>query len=168
MLASLTLVPSCGQSALAADCPASFRDGGVFALNASAVGESGTACAGVPFTVTTIDAQQGKVQFTPSTPVLLSIGRPGESPSCRVGFTFDTLRMPGFDTDPATAGIQTGRVAVATATHTDGSSAVTIKPEISGTIFPAGVTLTGSIDGGLVNTPLTDRVTLTGGATAPV
>lgn len=168
VLASITLVPSCGQPVLAADCPVAFRDPAAFSLNPNAIGAAGTACAGTPFTVTKSDAEQGKFQFVPTGLVSLSIGVPAKSPSCQVAFTFDVARMPGFDADPASTGVQSGRIAFASGTHTtDQSPAVTIRPDISGTIFPSAVTLSGSIDGGLVNTPLTDKVTLTGAPTAP-
>jgi hypothetical protein len=165
-LDSLTLVPSCGQAPLAADCPASVRDPGVFAIGPGATGASATACAGVQFNVSTVDAAQGKVEFDAATPVHLSSPN-GPTPSCRVGFTFDVLRMPTFDADPATAGVQTGRLALATATHTDGSTAVTISPVLSPAIARANVTAAAAPNGMAVNLPITDSVTLTGRPSAP-
>jgi hypothetical protein len=165
-LVSLTLVPSCGQAPLAADCPASVRDPGVVSFNPNATGATGTACAGVPFTVTTTDAAQGKVEFDAASPVLLS-NPSGPTPSCRVNFTFDILRMPTFDADPTTAGVQTGRLALATATHTDGSPAVTISPALSPAFARANVTASATPSGTTVNIPMTDAVTLTGRPSAP-
>lgn len=168
VMANLTLVPACGQTPLAADCPPGFRDPGVVSLGNSALGAEGTACAGVSFVVSTIDQAQGKVQFVPSTPVLLALGRPGQSPACRIGFTVDVLKMPVFDADPATPGIQTGRVALATAKHSDGvSSAATIAPQLSPTFAPAGVDISASADGGLLGLPTTDTAVLTANPAAP-
>ncbi len=165
-LQSLTLVPSCGQSAVAADCPPAFREPGVVAVNADAIGAAGTACAGVAFSVATIDPAQDKLQFTAASPVLLS--RPtGTAPSCRVGFTFNVLKMPAFDADAATAGIQTARVAFATAIHSNANFVAAISPSLSDTILRATATLIGSAEGAVLNTPTTDSVTLSGSATAP-
>ena len=162
---SISLVPSCGKSAVAPDCPLGFREPGVFAVSANATGAAGTACAGVPFTVSAIDPAQDKLQFTAGAPVVLS--RPaGTAPSCRVGFTFDVLKMPAFDADPA-PGVQTARVAFATAVHTDATFVAAISPSVSDAILRAVATISGSADGGVLNTPTTDSVTLTGSATAP-
>src|SRR5206468_9339465 len=94
---TITLVPVCGTASAVpgtGDCPVASADPGVFVLSPTAVGETGTACAGQTFNVTVIDAATGQVAFTPvGGPVVLT--PPGTANSvCRIDFTFDVLKAP--------------------------------------------------------------------------
>ncbi|MEA2715953.1 MAG: hypothetical protein QOI99_270, partial [Actinomycetota bacterium] len=85
---AISLVPSCGTpfSTGPGDCPLASADPGVFALSATGVGEAGTACAGIIFTITVVDPATGKVAFTPATAFSLQPpGSPGDT--CRIDFT---------------------------------------------------------------------------------
>lgn len=102
-LNSVTLVPSCGTVG-SGDCPAGSADPGVFEVT-QAMGSAG-ACAGTTFTITTVDAVQGKAQLAPSNPVFL--GAPGgPADSCRIDLVVKVLKRPSKDAQPGTTGIQT-------------------------------------------------------------
>jgi len=104
--------PSCGSLPLGS-CPSGFEDPGVFLISAAA-GRAGTACAGVTFAVSEINAATGEVAFTPSVAVSLgpSIGAPATS-TCTIDFAVDVLKVPAKDANGAATGIQTDGVASA-------------------------------------------------------
>ena len=112
-LDDITLVPGCGtQAVVTADCPTVAADLGVLRLSASGRGLSGTACDGTTFTVSLIDAAQGKYRFTPSVPVVL--GAPGTSTAaCVIGYTLDAVKVPLIDADLTIPGLETDQVAYA-------------------------------------------------------
>ncbi|MCA1571289.1 MAG: hypothetical protein LC798_13415, partial [Chloroflexi bacterium] len=103
----ITVLPSCGTPV--PSC-ATF-DADVFALGPNAVGRAGTACAGIPFTVTRLAGASGRYRFDPPPGVNVVLPTPGST--CRIAFTFDVLRLPTLDADSATNGLQTAAVAAA-------------------------------------------------------
>src|SRR3954451_12894843 len=105
----ITLIPSCGQIGLFSACVPAGADPGVFDVSPSGVGEAGTACAGLTFSIDLIDPVFGQLRFTPQPPgshVVL----PSRGSICRIDFTVDVLNMPAIDQNPATAGVQTVQV----------------------------------------------------------
>lgn len=104
-LSTTTLVPACGTIDSTGSCPMIFRDPGVFQLSDTGFGATGTACAGMTFTIATIEPTTGRVEFNPSSVVML--GPPGSpTATCRIDFTFDVLKLPTRDATAAT-GIST-------------------------------------------------------------
>lgn len=103
----IVLVPSCTQLA-GGQCTAAGADPGVFQLSATGLGKPGTACAGMTFGITMIDPTFGTVRFTPQ-PAGAHVTLPGFGSSCVIDFTFDVLRSPTSDQDPATPGTQTAQ-----------------------------------------------------------
>lgn len=95
----ITLVPSCATPAQA-NCPADKLEPDVLRPSATGVGRSGSACAGITFTITQTDPLQGKYQFTPATPFTVS---PGGSGSCFIDYTVDVLRQPTQNSSPGRA-----------------------------------------------------------------
>jgi hypothetical protein len=105
----ITLIPSCGQLGAFSACTPAGADPGVFQVSAAAVGAAGSACAGMPFAVTLIDPAFGRLRFTPQPPGT-HVVLPAAGAVCRIGFTFDVLKVPVLDQDPATPGHQTVQV----------------------------------------------------------
>ncbi len=167
-LTSITLVPACGGDATAqGDCPAAFADPGVFQLSPTATGEG--ACAGTNFTVTVVDASTGKVSFNPQGgPVVLQPpGDPGDT--CRIRFTFDTLKAPTIDAVPGTAGVQTfqlgnaqgfNRVTMLNSGFVNGRGQATVLAAASSIVTSATPTTP-------LGQPITDNATVTGVAGGP-
>lgn len=116
----ITLIPSCGLlGAFSACSPTGGADPGVFQVSATGLGSAGTACAGMTFAVTLIDPAFGQLRFAPQPPgTHVQLPLPGDI--CRIDFTFDVLKVPSVDQDPATAGRQTVQV-VDNTQHDDGS-----------------------------------------------
>ncbi len=112
----ITLVPSCDTFPNAGDCPR--VDPGVLRPSATGVGATGTACAGITFTITEIDHTQGKYRFTPSTAVVLGPAGSSVAPldSCVIDYTVDVVRMPAASSNPDAPGIVTEQAAFAQAT----------------------------------------------------
>ncbi len=114
-LQAVTLVPSCGSLNVISpgNCPPGSYDPGVFQLSLNAVGAPGTQCAGIPFTVTVSDAAQGKYTFVPASAVIL-----GATTGfvCDISFTYDVLKRPTIDAEPAVPGTQTLQIAYANGT----------------------------------------------------
>lgn len=112
----LRLIPSCGE--FVPDCPdPALQEPGVFQLNGPFVGTGspGAVCP-TSYTATVIDPATGKVEFTPvGAPPMLDVGE-----SCTISFTTTTLRVPSFDAEPATPGVQTAQIGSAFATLTNG------------------------------------------------
>ena len=158
---SITLVPTCGTAPPAGspDCPAASVDPGVFQISGSGTGAAGSACAGTAFTIAVTDAAQGKVTFTPGTPVVLN----GAGATCRINFTFNVLKVPTKDALPD-PGLQTVQTAAANGTHADattgggiGQSFVTVNAAAS------GVT-TSATPSAPLGSPISDTATVTGAA----
>jgi hypothetical protein len=115
----ITLIPSCGQLGAFSAC--SVGDPGVLQVSATALGAPGTACAGMTFTVTMIDPAFGRLRFAPPPGTHVQLSAPGSPGAiCRIDFTFDVLKSPTIDQDPATPGSQT--VQVVDNTQHDGGS----------------------------------------------
>jgi hypothetical protein len=115
----ITLIPSCGQLGLFSECAIGGADPGVFQVSATALGAAGTACAGISFAVTLIDPAFGRLRFAPQ-PLGTHVQLPAPGAICRIDFTFDVLKAPTVDQDPATPGSQT--VQVVDNTQHDGGS----------------------------------------------
>jgi len=108
---SIFFTPSCGQQGLGFTCPAGSEDPGVFQPSAFAVGRAGTACAGISFSITLVDAPTGRYVLSPSTQLVL-----GPQAVCTIDFTVNVLKVPTKDAAPATPGVQTAMIATVTAT----------------------------------------------------
>jgi hypothetical protein len=106
-LTSITYHPSCADFNLACTAP----EPGVFTLSPTATGAAGTGCAGVAFTVAADG--NGRYTLTPSSPIVLPTGG-----TCTINFTFNVLRVPTTDAQPATPGVQTVRSAIIMGTAT--------------------------------------------------
>ena len=104
-LTSITYHPSCADFNLACNAP----EPGVFTLSPTATGAAGTSCAGQTFTATADGG--GRYTLTPQSPVVLATGA-----TCTINFTFNVLRVPTTDAQPATPGVQTVRSAIITGT----------------------------------------------------
>ena len=165
---AITLVPSCGTSAISGSGDCSAPDPGVFLLSATALGEVGTACEGTTFTVAVIDEDTGRVSFTPSTPVVL---QPPGSPDdmCVIDFTFDVLRVPTLDSQGA-PGVQTSQIAFATGRNSVTGSTGLASGTASVTVLdpPVGSIATQAMPTAPLGSPISDTATVTGSpATAP-
>jgi hypothetical protein len=109
----VTLVPSCGSPVFSADCQAGSFDPGVLVPSATGTGQAGTACAGRAFTVSLIDAAQGKYRFTPDATIILGpSGGPLAQRRCVIDFTTGVARVPAIDS-AAAPGLQTDQKAFA-------------------------------------------------------
>src|SRR5207244_9106884 len=93
------LTMSCGAQVGAEDCPTApdQRDPGVFTIDAAATGQAGTACAGIGFTVSLLDAASGKVQFTPG----FTVTNTPPHNTCIIDFTFSVNMAATKDADPS-------------------------------------------------------------------
>jgi hypothetical protein len=100
----INLVPSCWVDANSS-CDTGGYEPGVFQPSSTAVGQAGTACAGMLLDVAVTSPIVGGFRFTPRSGAHITL--PGAGSVCRIGFTVDVLRMPTRDQAPATAGIQT-------------------------------------------------------------
>ena len=103
----ITLIPSCAQLGAFSACTG--PDPGVFQVSSTGVGDVGTACAGVPFTITLIDQVFGQLRFTPL-PLGTHVVLPNTGSLCRINFTFDVLKSPSLDQNPQLPGSQTVQV----------------------------------------------------------
>jgi len=113
----ITLVPSCGQFPVAADCPAGFEDPGVLVPHGPYTGAAGTACDGMTFTVTLIDPAMGKYRFQTASTIVLT--QTGPTSECVIDFTIDVRKAPTKDSSPA-PGMQTDQASYAHATIANG------------------------------------------------
>jgi hypothetical protein len=116
---TIQVVPACGTGAsvpATGDCPVANADPGVMPTSATGVGEAGTACAGITFTIAVDDPATGEVTFTPSAPVILT---PPATPNsvCRIDFTIDVAKAPAnFISRPSPTSYLTDVLAHVTAT----------------------------------------------------
>jgi hypothetical protein len=106
----IILIPSCGAQGAFSACTS--PDPGVYRISTTATGAAGTACAGVNFTVTSLEDPFGKVRFSP--PPGTNVVLPTNGASCRIDFSVDVLKVPAFDAQPGVAGVQTIQVTDAT------------------------------------------------------
>jgi hypothetical protein len=105
----IVFVPSCSRIA-AGQCTVAGRDPGVIVVSSNGLGRAGSACAGLAFATSVIDAATGATLFDPSPPGS-HVTLPGFGASCIIDFTVDVLRMPGADFRAATPGVQTAQLA---------------------------------------------------------
>ncbi len=163
-LNAITLVPACGTTVATAtgDCPLPLADPGVFALSPTAVGEAGTACAGVNFVVTSTDAATGQVTFVPvGGPIVLT--PPGTQNSvCRIDFTISVLKAPVHPTGmPGPNSVQTDVIAAVTGTSLVNGVTTTVPGIQPVTINKAQPAITTTATAAAkVGTPITDTATL--------
>ncbi len=103
----ITLTPSCGLLGLESKCDSAGTDPGVLKVSATGLGKTGTACAGTTFDIAVIEPLTGKLRITPQGGghVLLA----GVNATCEIDFTFDVLKVPAIDQDPA-PGVQTVQI----------------------------------------------------------
>jgi hypothetical protein len=101
----IRLTPSCGTQTLSGGT-CGTPDPGVFSIDSTATGRSGTSCAGRSFTVSAPDSSGAVVFAVVGAPLLLP---PPGSPqtTCTIDFTLTVLRLPTIDASPATPGRQT-------------------------------------------------------------
>jgi hypothetical protein len=71
------------------------------------MGRAGTSCAGLSFETSVISGTAGMVRFTPQPEGTAQVTLPGSGSTCVIDFTFDVLKTPTGDADPAKPGIQT-------------------------------------------------------------
>ena len=164
-LTSITYHPSCSDFNLACNMPES----GVFTLSPTATG-TGPACEGRQFTVTADAA--GRYTFTTQPPIVLST--PGTANStCTINFTFNVLRVPNVDSQPATPLVQTTRSAIVsgTAQITSGGTANGVSRSLATITVPrvqsaiaTQVSSSTVVFGGTVS----DSATVTGAANVPL
>ena len=169
-LGTITLDPSCADPT--AFTPCQVPELGVFDLSDTAVGTGG-ACLGVTFIVVGPDAS-GQYVFVPSEPVVLQPPNAGDTDTCRIGFTFDVLRVPSIDADPPTPGVQTRQFATVT-----GSAPAFVAGQIT-TLFGTGtgtsittvlpaqpLIVTVATPTATLGQPISDTATVTGPAGGP-
>lgn len=137
-LNSIKHTPSCGEST--APCPAGSADPGVFAVKGPASGRTGTACAGISFTLGSPDLTTGEVEFIPGSAVTL----PTDGSLCAIDFFVDVLKVP---TKNASAGptIQTApvvRAAGSAGASGTGGTLVTVQAQTRRDPVPAATPTT--------------------------
>ncbi|HEX7154624.1 MAG TPA: hypothetical protein VF618_24275 [Thermoanaerobaculia bacterium] len=156
------VTPSCGAADFFNSCTA--PDPGVFQLSPTGTGRAGSVCAGTTFTITLLDAMQGRFRFTPQ-PAGTHITLPGAGSACIVDFTVDVLKLPTLDSDAVTPGIQT----IQTGAHAQeigdtGTIIINIGGDITTVANVATPTLTGTTSAMVpVGANLTNTATLSGG-----
>ena len=127
-LSAIRHTPSCGTDST--PCPSGFEDPGVFLAKGPATGRTGTACAGMTFTLGPVDPTTGEFEFIPSASVVLQPpGTANGLDACTIDFLVDVLKLPTKDSDPE-PGIQTDQLG-----------------RVSGTAAVNGVTGTGTGSG---------------------
>lgn len=126
--------PACGIDTT--PCPAGFEDPNVFLVKGvlpgnKASGHTGTACAGMTFTLGTPNATTGELEFMPDGgPVVLSAPG-GATPNCQIDFLVDVLALPTHNAGPG-PNIQTDQLGRVTGTASVNS--------VTGTGTGSGVT----------------------------
>jgi len=111
---AITLVPSCGSSTSAFDCPLGFKDAGVLVPAGSGAGLAGTACAGLTFNIAQVGAPvDGKYSFTAgsSSVTLGPSSGPLSARQCTIGFNLTVGRVPAIDSQVSQPGLQTTQLA---------------------------------------------------------
>src|SRR5262249_37549343 len=115
--------PACDNVDPTFQCPAGFREPGVFQVVGPAIGSGGFAgCAGT-WTIGAPDALTGEVKFTPpggdGSVILGAVNGPVAQSRCTVTFAVNVLAAPLVDADPNTPGLMTDQLARTTAHFTD-------------------------------------------------
>ncbi|MGI8807740.1 MAG: Ig-like domain-containing protein [Acidimicrobiales bacterium] len=161
MVTQLRLVPSCATVGTVANQCSSI-DPGVFSIDPTAVGPSGTACAGRTFTVSVPDSG-GAVTFTPQTTVVLPPpgGVPGSN-QCTVNFTLNVLKRPTIDANPSSPGVQTRANFVATVQGSVSGLVVSARPSIELTVNRAVSTLATQASRNVGAGTISDTASVTG------
>lgn len=96
---SLVFWPACGVniSPASSGCPVASGDPGVFTVSSTASGATAadaTACTGINFTITVIDAATGEVRFTPTAPIVLAIPLSGPGDTCDLDLSLHVNALP--------------------------------------------------------------------------
>lgn len=125
-LNTILFVPSCGTSGpIGDDCPAGSADPGSLIVTGAPTGVASTACAGLTFDLSNSNASTGRVELTPSAPVVLAAPTSSSAADqCTISIRVQAQSMPTFDSRPGTPGVQTDGFAVATGTSSGGVSAI--------------------------------------------
>ncbi|MDQ1357811.1 MAG: hypothetical protein QOG44_2184 [Acidimicrobiaceae bacterium] len=160
----LRLAPSCASVRSGTTvCPS--PDPGVYSLSPTAVGQAGTACAGITFAVSAPDAS-GTVTLTPGTAVVLQPpGGPVGTDRCTVNLLVNVTKVPSTDVDPA-AGVQTWTNLYVEATSSPSNLSPSVGPSLETTVNPGvpGLSTSASVVGSTVS----DTATLTAAGNGPV
>lgn len=158
----ITLTPACGVIGAFSACAAVGADPHVLKISSTGLGAAGSACASMAFTIQEIDPSTGQVRFTPTAPGV-HVTLPGNPSVCRIDFTFDVLRTPTIDHDPATPGIQTVQIADDTQwfATTPGSGRGTTPNNM--TVMPATPSIATVASAGVgISGQVTDTATISG------
>jgi hypothetical protein len=161
-LTSITYHPSCASTDLACSAP----EVGVFSLGPVAVGAAGTACGDRVFLLAADG--QGRYTFSANPAIVLT-----SSAACTINFTFDVLRVPTTDAQPAFPGVQTTRSALVTGTATangGGTVTGTSRASSSITVLPVQPAIVTQVTAPQVTlgSPVSDTATVTGAPNVPV
>lgn len=159
-LSDITLTPACGAWS-PGDCPATAVVPNTLPVS-QATGAAGTACGGVAFSITTVDAASGKLRLDPSTPIAL--GTTVATATCRIDVTYKVLKRPSKDAMPDQPGTQTVALASATGTSSVSGTAATGTGSAPFTVnraMPSITTLAGP-QPAAVGQAITDTATVTG------
>src|SRR6266852_4913081 len=167
LVSNVTLTPSCGDKTGSSTC--GTADPGIFSVTTPALGRTGTACGGLTFDVTTVNAGTGQLSVTPQPPAPSSFTLGPSTGAlatrqCVIDFTFSVtsnFAEPAIDSDPIHSGKQTtahaGADAVDPSTGESGGGVGTA--DIS---FPILTTSTQPASGTLGVTTLQDQAALVG------
>ena len=157
---AISLTPSCGSPLPVGPGDCLLPDLDVFALSPSGTGADGTACDGTTFTISIANPVSRKLSFEPDTPVVLQ--PPGSGlDTCTIDFTFDVLRVPTVDSQPA-PGIQTSPIAYASGRNTttntlgDGTGVTSVT-----VLSPPGIATTATPTAPF-GSPISDAAVVTG------
>ena len=158
---AIALTPSCGTPVPTGPGDCLLPDLEVFAVSSTGTGAPGTACEGVDFTINVANPVSRKLSFEPAGPVVLQ--PPGSAlATCTIDFTFDVLRLPILDSQPA-PGVQTSPIAYASGRNTttmttgDGVSATSVTVLVP----PSGIATTATPTAPL-GSPISDAAVVTG------
>ncbi len=111
-VSSISLTPSCGG--FGATCPAQGADPNVFQVSPTATGQPKSACAGVKFDVSVVNAATGELVFNSERRWTLGPTDHSAGPvACEIQFGVTVLKMPAKDSESG-AGTQTNSLARAT------------------------------------------------------
>ena len=157
----ILLVPACSEVSAGA-CTANGPDPGVFEVSPTGTGRAGTACAGTSFRTSTVSLIFGTVRFAPQ-PAGTHVTLPGFGSECVIDFTFDVLKSPSADHQPARPGVQTAQAAEHTQFF-DAFNAFAAGTSNGSTVRRAGAAAITTIASGDValGGALTDQATVSG------
>lgn len=163
----LRVAPSCGAVRSGADaCPS--PDPGAYTLSSPGSGASGTACAGITFSVSAPDAI-GAVTLTPSSAVVLQPpGGPAGSDRCTVNVQISVAKVPSIDVDVAAPGVQTWTNLFVQATSSPSNLTLSTGPSLESTINQGIPGLTTAASVVPPGNAVADTATLTGAGNGPL